>query len=764
MSGATGRASARLVAAARRAAAVRRSAAAVPAPRAPQDDETVEVGRDELAKVVAIPAPRAPQDDETVEISRDGLAGIALAPAHRAPEDDKTVEISRDELAGIAPAPRAPQDDETVEVGRDELAKVVAIPAPRAPGDDETVEVGRDELAQEAPPSGTVRISEPTGWLAAHVPLLGQAPWILATSSAGVAVVALAYSGGRTGAGWAVAAYWLGQVLVFAPVAVRMLARLAGTAEAYALVVGLAANQYLQKWMYSPDEFRFPDELQHWAATSTLVRTAHLYEPEHGLPVAEHFPGLAEMGGSVALLTGLPVTVAGLIVAGVAHLAFVSLIFAVVRRVGGSPRLAGLTCVVYATSLHYLFFDSMYVYQTGALPFLMLAVWAALCWQYERRVLAHLAIGGFAIASVVVTHHITAMMTVGTLLLIGVCEMVLSRPRRYGALILGGFAAAATLAWFTFVASDVTTYLSPAARGLWRSGIRLLHGEIGGPPTGAARPPLWETGVSVLALLALFALFVQQLRTAITTRSRDVWHWSLLTGTFVFFATAGLRFVGSQGPELAGRAATFTYVPVSLLAASSVLAWRRNGGLRIRRHLATTRTRIAFTWSLAIGLTMLLMVNSRVGGWPSFWGRLPGGFVASGFERAVDPMGVSAARWSRAYLGGGHRFAADTNGFNLVSTYGGQRVVRETAPLFYSTAWGLADQELVKARSVEFVYVDIRLADQLPVTGSYFPRDPMAGRRTGPIDRAGLTKFDGINGADRVYDNGTVRIYDLRDS
>ncbi|GAA3457900.1 hypothetical protein [Dactylosporangium matsuzakiense] len=666
---------------------------------------------------------------------------------------------------GTAPAPYRPAADETVEFDAAALrpqrrpgVRRPSVPAPRTPADDETVEVSRSVVKRPEPEP------EPVNHFAEFVPRLGQAPWILAISAAGVAVVALSYSGGRTGAGWATAAYWLGQFLVFAPVAARLLARLAGTAEAYTLVVGLAVNQYLQKWMYSPDEFRFPDELQHWAATSTLVRTAHLYEPDHGLPVAEHFPGLEEMGGSVALLTGLPVTAAGLIVAGVAHLAFVSLLFAVVRRVGGSPRLAGLTCVIYATSLHYLFFDSMYVYQTGALPFLMLAVWAAICWQYERRTLAHLAVGAFAIAGVVVTHHITAMMTVGTLLLIGVCEFVLSRPRRYGALILGGAAALATAGWFAFVASDVTTYLTPAAKGLWRSGIRVLHGELGGAATGAARPPLWETAVSGLAVLALFALFVQQLRAAIRTRSKDVWHWSLLAGTFVFFATAGMRFIGSQGPELAGRAATFTYVPVSLLVASSILAWRRNGGLRTRRHISITPTRTAVTWSLAAGLTVLLLVNSRVGGWPSFWGRLPGGFVVSGFELAVDPKGVTAARWSRAYLGTGHRFAADTTGFNLVSTYGGQRIVRETAPLFYSPAWGLADQELVKARSVEFVYVDIRLADQLPITGSYFPQDPEAGKRAGPIARDGLTKFDGINGADRVYDNGTVRIYDLRDS
>jgi len=65
---------------------------------------------------------------------------------------------------------------------------------------------------------------------------------------------------------------------------------------------------------------------------------------------------------------------------------------------------------------------------------------------------------------------------------------------------------------------------------------------------------------------------------------------------------------------------------------------------------------------------------------------------------------------------------------------------------------------------VEFAWVDIRLADHLPMSGSYFPMDPQSGKRAGPIERGALTKFDAIGGTDRVYDNGTVRIYDLRDS
>jgi hypothetical protein len=96
--------------------------------------------------------------------------------------------------------------------------------------------------------------------------------------------------------------------VVFTPVVTRLLSpRRTGVAESFLLVMGLAVNQYLLKWMYSPDQFRFPDELQHWLATTVVMESGQLFRPNQALPPAVHFPGLAEMGAAVAELTGLPV-------------------------------------------------------------------------------------------------------------------------------------------------------------------------------------------------------------------------------------------------------------------------------------------------------------------------------------------------------------------------------------------------------------------------------------------------------------------------
>ena len=171
---------------------------------------------------------------------------------------------------------------------------------------------------------------------------LGQSPAVLLLSSLGVLLVALAYAGGREGTAGATVAYWIGQVVVFTPVVLRLLSRrMAGVAESFLLVMGLAVNQYLLKWMYSPDQFRFPDELQHWLATTTVLETGELFQPNRALPPAVHFPGLAEMGAAVASMTGLPVTAAGILVAGVAHLVFVGVLFASCCGPATHPRSPG---------------------------------------------------------------------------------------------------------------------------------------------------------------------------------------------------------------------------------------------------------------------------------------------------------------------------------------------------------------------------------------------------------------------------------------
>jgi hypothetical protein len=249
-----------------------------------------------------------------------------------------------------------------------------------------------------------------------------------------------------------------------------------------------------------------------------------------------------------------------------------------------------------------------------------------------------------------------------------------------------------------------------------------------------------------------------------------VWRWAALVGAGLFFAGNGVRFLGQSGPELAGRLSTFTYVPMSIIAAIALvraprLLPRRNAQGQLFRGApapdAPPPTGRRLTTRILLGSlgVTLLMVSARVGGWPPTWEMLPGPYLVAGFERSVDEPGIAATDWTRTALGPGHRVTGDVSAVFLAATYGRQDPVRESAALFYADRWGLDQDDLARLLDIDYLVVDRRLSTQLPALHAYFEHDPQAGRHTRPLTAAQLAKFDDVSDIDRLYDNGDIRIY-----
>jgi hypothetical protein len=691
-----------------------------------------------------------------VEVEGSGAQGaveVEATPAPPEPSIDQTQVIipgeARTQIIPVVPGEKTQRIRTPVVPGSFERTARLPVPA-RLPQPPEVVPPDRRRLPRGGPGD------------------LGHAPAVLLLSSLGVLLVALAYTGGREGTGGAAIAYWIGQVVVFTPVVLRLLSRrMAGVAESFLLVMGLAVNQYLLKWMYSPDQFRFPDELQHWLATTIIVESGELFQPNRALPPAVHFPGLAEMAAAVSSMTGLSVTWAGTLVAGVAHLVFVGVLFVCVLRASNSPAVAGVACATYATALHYLFFSSMFLYQTAALPFFMLAIWATRRWREENGwPFAIVAVGSIAMTTV--SHHVTAFALIATLTLLAGAELWTERPRRWSALLIPGVAAVIVSAWILLVAGDVIDYLEAPVSEVVDTVRTMMTGSESASTAPAAS--LGQLALQGTGLLGLFVLYVAVGRDMINRHDRDSWRWAALAGGGIFFAGNGVRFLGSQGPEIAGRLSTFTYVPISIIAAIAlvravqIIPSRDSEGRRwwvapaLEAPPPTGRNLVVRVLA-GSALVTLLMIGARAGGWPPVGSLLPGPYLAGGFERSVDAYVVDAALWQRDTLGPGNRVGGDVTAVSLSSTYGRQDPVREVAGLYYADEWGLAQDELVQSVQVDYLVVDRRLSTQLPQSDSYFENDPMAGRITEPLSAGQITKFDSLRDVDRLYDNGTVRVY-----
>lgn len=585
-------------------------------------------------------------------------------------------------------------------------------------------------------------------------------------AAAGVVVVSAAYTAGRLGhsdARWADQLLWAGQALIIVPVAFRLLSRrLLTEGGAIALVAVLTVSEYLTKICYSPAAFTYVDELAHWRSTENLLHTGKLFTANYALPISPDYPGLEEVTTALVTITRLPVFVCGLIVAGLAHLIWISCLFLIFRLAAKSHRVAGIAVLFYSSNPGLPFFDSMFVYQTLGLAFMGVAVLAArhLASDQERtgRV-GWIVTAAVASMATVVTHNVTSYMLVATLEVITFGGLV--ARNKISAAWASGLAvlvAAVFTGWVVFFAPGTIGYLQPSLTSAVDAAKGFLHGAHSAtsslktlPVTPEGNMLLGLADVAVVSLLLPVGWWLVWKH-----YRRSSWLVAMAAGSVTWYAVVGIRLFVQDGSELAGRSSTFVYVPVGCVVGVTLWHFVRPAVAGARRRAARWRV----TGAVAIALVMLF--DGLINSWPPFWERLPGAYQAGGYERSVDSQEIAAAEWALDKIGSGHRFAADFGGYQVLGSYGDENPLNNVYFLYTSPTFTQSDAEQVLAQNVQYLWVDGRLSKQLPASGEYFPgNDPEQGRYTHPIPLPDLTKYNKLPGVARIYDGGNIVIYSL---
>jgi len=580
---------------------------------------------------------------------------------------------------------------------------------------------------------------------------------IAVSAAAGVLVAAAADYAGRAGhasAPWADAVYWLGQALVLVPLSVRLLSqRVVAAAETVALIVIMTVAEYLIRICYSPAAFSYADELEHWRSTVNVLHTGRLFTANHLLPISPHFPGLEEATSALVSVSGLSVFHAGLLIAGVAHLLFVGVLYAVFREISGHYRIAGIAVLCYASNSLFQSFDSMFVYQTLALPFFGLTLLALARLTAARPGRARwpwLAIAAVSIATTVVTHHVTSYVLVLVLAVLALAGLVTrERPLADWAAALAVATAAAAAGWALLAAPETWAYLEPFGREVLE-GLRALltGGQVSAPPPAG---PSANRALAAAAVLTVSALLPAGWWQVWRRYRWQPWTVAMTAGSVGWYAIVVVRFTVADGSELAGRASTFVFVPAAYLAALAI------------GHLtsAALRRGVRIAGTAALVVVLLLMFNGLANGWPPYWERLPGPHQVAGAERSAGPEEIGAARWALAALGPGNRFAADIGSYPVLGSYGDQNPLRDVAYLYTSPVFTRSQALRADAQSLRYVLVDRRLSTSLPAFGRYFPEDPGASHYSRPLPAEDLRALNHAPGADRLYDAGHIVIYRL---
>ena len=275
-------------------------------------------------------------------------------------------------------------------------------------------------------------------------------------------------------------------------------------------------------------------------------------------------------------------------------------------------------------------------------------------------------------------------------------------------------------------------------------------GSSDAPSTSTS--PFGNQALEALALVVISVLILVGCWQAWRRHRRHPWIIGMMIGSLGWFIDLGVRIGTPDGQELAGRAATYVYIPVSVLAALALTRLVNSGPVR-RWGAAVT--------ALVVASVVSLLLDGLSNGWPPFWERLPGPHQVSSFEASVGPEEIATSFWTLAYLGPGNRIAADAGTLSVLAGYGNQNPLESVAYLYESPTWTPAMAAQASVDDVQYIETDVRLTQLLPAPGNpYFPGDTTVETKTLPV--VDINKFNDITGASRVYDDGNIVIYDLQ--
>jgi hypothetical protein len=633
-----------------------------------------------------------------------------------------------------------------------------------------------------APPARHLRApaTTPRAVISTRTDVLGRLPLLAVGTAAAVAVIAVAYTMSREQIPWSGTLFWCGEALLYAMPCILLVSRNLTRTEGLGLAVLVPLSTYLVLECYSPIQFRFLDELAHVQNAQWILTTHHLFHVNTDLPVSSYYPALEIITTTVSFLSRLSVYASGTIVVGVAHVALGLGIYLLAVEITGRPRLGGLAVVIYACGPHFQFFDSYFTYEVVAFPFFVASLLAAAKALHASGAPARrgwCAVALAAAAVTVVSHHVTSYVLALFLIAFVLCARFV-RPRRDGVRELT-VVTIATIAfvvvWDLRIAPNTLAYFAPETSSLVAS---LRHigssgssfAKIAQPLSGPKGSDL-SAGASTSSLRDTLLEFAGQLVLVILTLRGGwaIWRSKVrmrkplvvacgLTSLSLFAAFAIRVADPSNGAELSARAYSYDLIPVGITAAYGLVSLMRPR----RRRTVAPRLFVSRVGAVgAVAALVLVGLGGIAAGWPAYYSRLPGPYLAEAWERSIDDHNLQLAQWTAQNIPVDSGVASDFSTGSELASLGHLADTEGVAGIFLSPTIGPRQIALIRSLRVDFVAVDDRIDRLLPATGYYFNQNPNPNLGGHPMPVADLDKFATDASVSRVFDDGTLQLYDV---
>jgi hypothetical protein len=618
-------------------------------------------------------------------------------------------------------------------------------------------DVNRTDVAADRTDQGVQKRRSPLGQ--------ARAVWLAAGLGLCLDGVAVAVAPDRPGFGQSL--FWTALFVPFAVCATVLCAAQASPRVRQLTVAIIGLYPTIVYRMSNPIILGGFDEHLHERTLLDLLHGGGLFASNPQLQVGPYYPGLELFTGVATRLTGVPPIVSMALVVFLCRLLFVLAMYECALTVLRSPRSASLVVMFYAASPQFYFFNSQFSYETMALTLGMGGIYflrrAQLATGRAARRLSGLAM--LALVTTVMSHHLTSWLFLAFLL----AWALASRPQERKVVLRAALVMAIAVGvWSAAIASQLVGYLGPVFSAAFSELQSTVTGSTKGhtfSSSGGNTSPEWERILllfyAVCCTLAALICGGILLRRAIRTRNPRIGLLALLT--IAYPATLAAHFVPAAS-DVGDRSSTFFFIPLALSCALISTTSRRP------RWPGRDRLRAIKAIPLMLGLSLVYIGGVALGA-GAVWGLLPGPYLVSAEARTQDPYTLAAVRWATANIPAGSTIVADRVPADLMASEARLWPITEPkgryepALLYFSTTWGSYQTDVVKGMSINYIYVDQRVARSLPLVGSYFyPGETGITGGTGvnitqQLSRTDITKFAHVPGLKVVYHLGPAIIY-----
>jgi hypothetical protein len=551
--------------------------------------------------------------------------------------------------------------------------------------------------------------------------------------------------------------FWGGILAIITPAIYRLVAARVTRGERLATLVMESTFLYLAKVVREPTSFSFNDEFAHWRDAENALRLGHLFSFNPLIPTVARYPGLTDVTVDVSRLTGLSVFISGTVIIGVARLVLCLALFCILERLAGS-RAAGVGSLIYFADPNFLYWSAQFAYESLAVPLLFFVVWLVLYTADDGRRSAWVFACLGSISALIITHHVASYALAIILWAWTLIAWLLHRRTGcYVPIWLAIYAAAGAAAWLAFVAPMTIHYLGPVFSRTISGALALVLHQSPTRQLFAANgkvAPSWEQGIAIVSVGMLVVAMPFGIQAIRRQTNRQPLLFTLVLGCLLYLAFLPLRLTAG-GQETANRSSEYVFLSLGLVDAMALikLAGNRMGGLR--QGLASALLAVVFLGGVAVS-------------W-AFYERLQPDFAISGEPTQPLPSATALAWWMEKDIGPNHRIGTDLVDDLPLGSYGEQTPVFSVAgergnphiwQVFFPTSVNALVRNEISSDHLQYIIADELLVEGPQPTSGYFdPGEPPLPSEK--LSMLSLSKFDGTPGFARLYDAGSIVLYQV---